>query len=280
MLDHGGWCVPDVSRVRYFSAPRPRPSLNAGCPPIVSSLYPCDLSCTFIPPFSVFFLGERHFSFASVYFLLSHWLAPTSLLKKRNLLNSQCKPILITLCVLFLGVDSAVRQLDFNLPFLPVNYIKSNPSSPYRTAAIKRAPAPSMSEGAAALTDTTLRYPQAGMLGKVVNDTCADRPQLLKCSALNWRAASIAAGLNPPVPLWWGKAGWQEEAWESLGATCAPYPPWRVMLWQPGAQRESRRRLDPFWNVVVGSRGLRESHDKGRERGKFVFTNTISKEKA
>lgn len=132
------------------------PPPNAGCPPIVSSLYPCDLSYTFIPPFSVFFWGERHFSFASVYFLLSHWLAPTFLLKKRNLLNSQCKPILITLCVLFLGVDSAVRQLDFNLPFLPVNYIKSNPSSPYRTAAIKRAPAPSMSEGVAALTDTTL----------------------------------------------------------------------------------------------------------------------------
>lgn len=135
------------------------PSLNAVCPPILLSLYPCDLSCSFIPPFSVF-LWERHFSFASVYFLLSHWLAPSFPLKKCNLLNSQCKPILITLCVLFLGVDSVVRQLDFNLSVLPVNYIKSNPSSPYRTAAIKRVPAPSMSESGGALTDVSLHYPQ------------------------------------------------------------------------------------------------------------------------
>lgn len=38
------------------------------------------------------------------------------------------------------------------------------------------------------------------------------------------------------------------------------------MLWQPGALRDSRRRLDPFWNVVVRGLGRRESHDKERER--------------
>lgn len=74
-------------------------------------------------------------------------------------------------------------------------------------------------------------------------------------SYLNWRAASAATWLNSRICMLvgWGES-WQEGAWESLGATSAPYPPWRVMLWQPAVLHKSPYRLDSRWNAVVGGR--------------------------
>lgn len=159
------------------------------------------------------------------------------------------------LCVLFPGVAAVVRQLDFNLPLVPVNYIKSGQTSPRHTAAaVRRAPAPSTPECAAVPVDVTWAWECRG--------------SLLERAAPNCRAASAAMWLNSSIPVLMGNS-WQQGAWELLRATCAPYPPWRVMLWQPGVLRESWRRLDSFCNVVVGGLGLRESHDKETEREHF-----------
>lgn len=76
---------------------------------------------------------------------------------------------------------------------------------------------------------------------------------------LNWQATSAAIWLNSHTPLL-EEESWQEDVWELLEATSAPYPPRREMLYNLVSSMKARTDWIPFWNVVVwGGETLRVS---------------------